>query len=97
MLLFIPAIPLTANQNAYTWTSAQNVAYFSFGRLGYCTCAMSFMTAIFLGNGDIIRRLIGQKLWVPFSKLCFPAYLIYPIIIALMYNTTDSAIFLNYP
>ena len=35
MLLFIPAVPLTANKNAYTWTSAQNITYFALGKLGY--------------------------------------------------------------
>ena len=58
---------------------------------------MAFMIPIFFGNGDIIKRLLGQKLWVPFSKLSFGAYLIYPIVISLMYNTSDNAIFLNYP
>ena len=61
----------------------------------YIKIVFTFMIPIFLGNGNIIKRLLGQKLMVPLSKLWFGAYLIFPIVITLVYNTTDSALFLS--
>lgn len=83
MMLFVTSIALTANKDAYSWTTAQNVSYYSFGRLGYCSSVMAFLTIIFLDKGELIKRLLGQPLWVPFAKLAFPAYLIYPMVIGL--------------
>lgn len=79
MLMFITAVPLTANGNGYLWTKAQNIAYYSLGRLAYISSVMAFLVIIFLGNFGLFKRLLGQPLWVPFSKLCFGAYLLYPI------------------
>ena len=96
MLMFVTGVPLTANQDAYSWTKAQNTAYYVLGRFAYCTSMMAFLTIIFLEKGELIRKLLGHELWIPFSRLTFAAYLIYPIVIAFNFYLTDGPIFIGY-
>lgn len=96
-MLFITSVPLTANQNSYSWTKTQNVTYYIFGRFCYISGVAAIILAIFLGSGSLIRRLLGQPLWWPLSRLTFGAYLLYPIAISLTCYNSDIPVYISYP
>jgi len=96
ILMFVTAVPLSANGDGYLWTEAQNVAFFSLGRFGYCSSMVVFIFLIMIENSDLVFRLLGQSFWRPFAKLTFAAYLIYPIVINLGFNLSNDAIYLKY-
>ena len=96
MILFIASIPLTANQDAYSWTRAQNTTFFTLGRLGYISGVCAIIIAIFLSNNKIVQNILSNKVFRPLSKLTFGAYLVYPISISLTYYATEKAIFVDY-
>ena len=95
MLMFSTSIPLTANQDAYSWTKTQNVMFFTFARLGYLSAIFAFLLAIFFGKTPVVHTLLSHKIWRPFSRLTFAAYLVYPISIAMTFYMTDVAVYIN--
>jgi len=69
MLNFITGVTLTANQNGYSWTTAQNIMFFSFSRFGYMTSVMTTIIILLIGRGNLIKQFLSQPLWRPFSRL----------------------------
>jgi hypothetical protein len=96
MLLFIVSVPLSANADSYSWSKAQNTAYFSLGRLGYCTSMMAWLMIIFLGSGNLVKGLLSQGFWTILSRLTFGAYLIYPMIVGANFYASSQAFFISY-
>lgn len=97
MLSFVPGISYTAFQYAYSWTRLQNTAFFAFSKLGYITSVIAFMLVVFLGKGETIKFVLSLKPWIPLSKLCFGAYLVYPIPFALLYYASNSTVTFMFP
>jgi hypothetical protein len=95
-LMTVTSIPLHANADSYSWSKAENVSYFAFGRFGYLTAIMCWCSIIFFGFGDILRRLLSQPIYISLSKLCFGAYLVYPIVIGFSFYATNKPIFIDY-
>ena len=95
-LNFVTGVTLTANQNGYNWTTAQNVAFFSLSRFGYITSIMTTITLLLTGRGLLIKRFLSQPLWRPFSRLSFIVYLIFPLVIGAGYYATNTQMFVNY-
>ncbi|KYM99164.1 Nose resistant to fluoxetine protein 6 [Cyphomyrmex costatus] len=46
----------------------------------------------FIKHGDIITRFLSFKVWVPFSRLTYCAYLVHPVIIRSIYLSRETTV-----
>ncbi|XP_012055331.1 PREDICTED: nose resistant to fluoxetine protein 6-like [Atta cephalotes] len=46
----------------------------------------------FIKHGDIITRTLSFKIWIPFSRLTYCAYLLHPVIIRSIYLSRETTV-----
>ena len=81
-------LPYSAVKDPYSWTQAENIAFYAISRIAYaCACA-GLLLAVFLGNFNIGKIFFLNNYFRVIGKLTFGAALIYPIVIMLFYGRT---------
>jgi len=91
MFLFIISVPLKANQDAYSWSTLQNVMYLSFGRLGLVS-SFAAMIVLEITCKGVLKNIY---IWRPLARLTFAAYIFHPMGPALQYYMTDTHTFID--
>lgn len=97
MLIFITAIPRSANEDGYSWTKLQNALFYGLGTPAYVTSVLTFMFLIFTGWGNAMKSVLSAKPLIVLSNLGFAAFLVYPLVINAEFSGTDKPYFIAYP
>ncbi|XP_042912013.1 nose resistant to fluoxetine protein 6-like [Parasteatoda tepidariorum] len=71
-------------------TNAEAAAYSALARTAWGVCLAWLVFACYYGYGGIVNTILSWSLWVPVSRLTFPAYLIHPVIISAVYGSIES-------
>jgi len=80
---------VTANF-VYNWNEAQTVFYIAFSRSAF-VCGLAIICYFgFRGYGGIVSYFLASKVWGPFARLTYLAYLLHPIIMVSVYSSTET-------
>ena len=82
-------------KNPYAWPKAANIAFFCFTRSSYALGWMLLAFYIIFGHSDIGKLALGNPIFNAMGKLVYPAYLISPIIMMIVYGNTDHGIMMS--
>ncbi len=81
--------------NPYAWPKSANMAFFSLTRSTYALGWMLIAFYIILGHSNIGKLILMNPVFNAVGKLVYPAYLISPIIMMVVYSNTDHGIFMT--
>lgn len=56
--------------------------------------AVAVVTVLCLvGHGSVVNSFLSAKAWRPLSKLTYSMYLVHPLVIQVVYNSSDNLIY----
>jgi hypothetical protein len=79
----------------YAWPKVANIAFFCLTRSTYTLGWLLLAFYIIFGHSVLGRKLLGNLAFNAMGKLIYPAYLISPIIMMIVYGNTDHGIFMS--
>jgi hypothetical protein len=88
-------ISFFCTKTPYAWPKAANIAFFCFTRSSYALGWMLLAFYIIFGYSNTGRLLFGNPAFNAMGKLIYPAYLIAPIIMMIVYGNTDHGTFMT--
>ncbi|KAG9509053.1 Protein dachsous, partial [Fragariocoptes setiger] len=68
----------------------QAALYSSLSRPLWAICMSWVIYACMHGHGGFVDAILSAKIWIPFSRLTYPAFLIHPIVMALFYGSRHT-------
>ena len=68
-------------------TLAENVIYQMFSRFAWGIGLAFAVFACHNGYGGVINTFLSMKFWIPLSRLTFTAYLVHPVVLAVIFGT----------
>jgi hypothetical protein len=83
------------SQNPYAWPKAANIAFFCFTRSSYALGWMLLGFYIIFGHSNLGIMMLGNPVFNALGKLVYPAYLISPIVMMIVYANTDHGVFMS--
>ena len=89
LICYIVFSPLPANKHPTEWTNLKNSLFVSLSRPIFLICLMVCMTNVLIGHGKLMGRFFSSRMWVPFSKLSYTVYLIFPILNAVLISSMN--------
>ena len=96
MICYIVFSPLPANKYPLLWSNLRNSLFISLSRPLFIISLMVCMTNILLGHGKLLGKFFGSSFWVPFAKVSYVVYLIFPIMNAILISSMSQSLFLSY-
>ena len=73
-------------------TRAENVVYITFSRFAWGIGLALLVFACHNGYGGLINTFLSMKIWTPLSRMTFNAYLVHPIVIAVVYGQLQKSV-----
>lgn len=70
-------------------------AYLAFGRLGWGIMLALFLLPVLFGHGESLYRFCSAKVWTPFTRLSFAAFLLHPAIMLWFYWNSNQGAFVQ--
>ena len=71
---------------------AENVSYIMFSRFVWAVGLGLIVFACHNGYGWVVNDFLSMKIWIPLSRLTYTAYLVHPIVLSVMINTTRGSV-----
>jgi hypothetical protein len=81
--------------NPYAWPKSANIAFFCLTRSSYALGWMLLAFYIIFGHSNIGKLMLCNPAFNAMGKLVYPAYLVSPIIMMIVYSNTDHGIFMT--
>lgn len=81
--------------DAYKWTTFQNVAFYVSSRLTYALGWMLLAFYMFMGYSKLGINSLGNSTFCLLGKTLFCVYLIAPIIMMVVYASTETGVFMT--
>lgn len=82
-------------KNPYGWSKIANMAFFSLTRFTYSLGWMMIAFYIILGHTKIGKMILANPAFNGCGRLVYPAYLISPIVMMIVYANTDHGIMMT--
>ena len=70
---------------SFHWDKTRNDLFIVFSRVAAALGAAWFMFISFLGDGGLVRSLLGAHFWTPLARLTYSTYLVHPTVISVVY------------
>ena len=97
VLAFVTFYPLEANKFPMKWSKLHNSLFISLSRPAFMMALMLLMINMWLNHGRRMKKFLGCSLLLPFSKLGYGCYLVFPIVCATLTSSMSQSLFLSYP
>ncbi|XP_046843105.1 nose resistant to fluoxetine protein 6-like [Xenia sp. Carnegie-2017] len=75
------------------WTKTEKVLYGMFSKVAWSMALAWVVYACHYGYGGIIQRFLSASFWVPLARLTYCAYLVHPIVLTYMFNSSKVVLF----
>ena len=95
MIIINLFISFFCTKNPYAWPKDANIAFFCLTRSSYALGWMLVAFYIIFGHSNLGKLILGNPAFNAMGKLVYPAYLISPIIMMIVYANTDHGIFMS--
>lgn len=83
------------SKDPYSWSKLDNMAFYSLTRLSFSLGCMMIACCIILGHSPVLKIILGSPILNIAGHLVYPVYLISPIIMMLLYSSTDHGTFMT--
>ena len=74
-------------------TDAENILYNMFSRTGWGVALAIVLFACHHGYGGPINSFLSMSFWIPLSRLTYTAYLVHPVVLALIIGSQRDTIY----
>jgi hypothetical protein len=88
-------ISFFCTKNPYAWPSSANMAFFSLTRSTFTLGWFLIAFYIIFGHSNIGKFALANPVFNAAGRLVYPAYLISPIIMMIVYSNTDHGVFMT--
>lgn len=75
---------------SYHWSRTRNDMFIIFSRILAAAGAAWFMFISFIGDGGLVRAILGAPIWAGIGRLTYNGYLIHPALISLLYFAQNT-------
>lgn len=87
IIVFDLLIAHPAYADPYSWSDAQNMLYFSLGRLSFCLALLMTIVPMLVGQWNMGLGVASSSNFRMIAKSVFIIALIHPVVIGLLYNS----------
>jgi peptidoglycan/LPS O-acetylase OafA/YrhL len=94
---FVTFYPLDANKYPTKWSNLKNSLFISLSRPVFIASLMILMVAMWLNHGKRLKRILGCDLLLPYAKLSYAVYLVFPLVCSILCSSMEQSLFLSYP
>jgi len=82
-------------KDPYAWSKLDNILFFSLTRPTYSLGWLLVVFYVILGHTSLGRMILANPGFNAAGKLIYPAYLISPIVMMIVYSSTDHGIMMS--
>ena len=82
MVCLMTVLPQPAFRHDVIWPTVQNALFIALSPVAWALCVAYFLWLAARRRAPLVQFFLGGRLWDPFARLTFGAYLVHPIILS---------------
>lgn len=84
------------NNYADDWTKLEDISYLTLSKPLFIVCFFFLVFPSFIGRGYLIRNALGHRIFAPFGKMTYAAYMCHPMLMLYYVYNSDTGIVFEY-
>ena len=95
ILGFVALYPKPAQAAPMKWSRLHNSLFISLSRPAFIIAIMVFMLLLMTSKRNLMMRVLSHDLWLPFARLSYLVYLVFPICMAILLSQLAQPLMLS--